>query len=170
MKVTGCANGRSIDANQNCPKDTDTTDMYRSLFDDANALGEHSSLRLPFYASQRNLIRSNWWTAFSSSHSASTDITIFRQIFISNCFFREVAKWSRQLVAHFVDTSFNDESSFADSLDYRGFRSPPKKHRAPQNHTSPSPGGRHAAAGRRVKTPFTSHQAKRSSKSAQTKQ
>ena len=31
MKVTGCANGRSIDANQKLPKDTDTTDMYRSL-------------------------------------------------------------------------------------------------------------------------------------------
>ena len=54
MKVTGCANGRSIDANQKLPKRY-RYHRYVSIFvDDANALGEHSSLRLPFYESQRN--------------------------------------------------------------------------------------------------------------------
>ena len=46
--------GRSIDANQKLPKRY-RYHRYVSIFvDDANALGEHSSLRLPFYESQRN--------------------------------------------------------------------------------------------------------------------
>ena len=97
MKVTGCANEcRSIDANQKVAQRYRYHRYVSNLVDDRRECGRTIEPP-PCRFMQRNQLRVDR-TGGPRSSALFLNMTIFRpQIFITNCFFREVAKWSRQL-------------------------------------------------------------------------